>query len=60
MAIDHAYMTAKGIVDVLAGQLFYISFAKYGRADFKLHRHQEVGEVSNAARKIVHIKDECF
>lgn len=42
LAKNHAFIAARGILDVYTGHLFYITIANFGKADVNLSEHQKV------------------
>lgn len=60
VAETHISTTAKGVIEVYPGRLFYNTIANLGRADVSLPKNQKVGEGASAPQEIVHNKDELF
>lgn len=60
VAKKHAFMIAKGIVDVFPGCPANINSADIGKFYVHLAICQKVCEVANAPVKILHIKTGCF
>lgn len=60
IAKNHACMTAKQIMDVYQGSLFYITIVSFSKVDVHLPKHQMGGEVANVPVEMVYIKDERY
>lgn len=58
VAKKHAYMTAKGIIDVYQGRPFSSSIANFGKVNIHLPKHQSVGEAAEVPVERAHIKNE--
>lgn len=55
IAITHACVTAKGIMDVYPDRSFYSTIAYFGKVNTCLPKHEKVNEVANVPVKIVHV-----